>query len=362
MKVDFRRKDLIDALAVVMPVVPSKSPLPALSSILIRTHEDEVEIIGTDLDICVSAKVKATVEEKGEITLEAKKFYALCRQIKEDIISLEGTTTPVIRAGTGTYEIPGAPVEDFPELILIENPIGSFETEADILRRSSQKTSFAAAKDSTESIFKAILMHIKGKELRFVATDAHKLALIKKYEMDFESEQKFLLPNKFWKEVTKLTGDVSVFYDDTKISFATEDCAITTRLVEGEYPDYESVIPVDNDKVLTVSRPLLESALRRGMIFAHEESKMCILSLSSDVLKVSVQGEGSAVEEIPCEYQGEEMEIGYNISYLLEILTHIDSEEVQFFLKDPISAAIIKPVYQREAEELMYLLMPIRLE
>ena len=164
--------------------------------------------------------------------------------------------------------------------------------------------------------------------------------------------------------IQNLDGDISIKYDDSLIGFYTEKTSIVVRQTAGEYPNYEAVIPYNNDKTLRVNCEDFKSSLQRVDIFTNELTHQIVLDLKSkDKLLITTQTQrGSAQEELPCEYSGESMQIGYNARFLIEILNRIDTDDVMLYLKDPLSAAMIKPTEQKENRELLYLLMPIRLE
>lgn len=351
----------------VVATVPLRTTFPILTNILLETEDDHLLLAATDLDISISTRIPVEVSEKGGITLPGRKLGEIIRELPNLPISFVLSENVVtIECERGVFKLSGVERDEYPELPEVDKS-KSLSLNIEKLNRAIEKTSFAASSDEMKPALSGVLWQMSGKEMRMVATDGHRLALLKLKGLLRKSfSANVNVPPRALNQLVKLTGeggDVEVRFEESRVGFYLNGSTITARLVEGEFPDYEQVIPKDNDKTARVGRDALVAALRRVAVFANPDTHLVKFAFEGDALHLyAVTPElGEAHEEIPCDYQGEKIEIGYNASYFLAILERVDSEEVTITLKDPLSAGTVLPSEQRQGEELLYLLMPIRM-
>lgn len=355
-------KTLLDTLlSKVYPIVPTRSTLPILSNILLEARGDKIYVSATDLETSATAIGSAEILKEGGIALNGKDLYNITRELPSTTIEIKADNlVAVLQCEKGKFSMAGIGSDEFPTLMEVGKE-KKVNIPYALLQRAIDKTLFAVSGD-TESPLGGVLLDLHQKDFRLVATDGHKLALFKNnYHID--KVTRLLVSSKVWREVAKFLSGVEVAFEENKIGFYAEDVVIVSRLMEGEFPPYESVLPTDNDKILIISKEDLVLALRRALVFAPEISKFIKLRLKSNTLLIETTSEaGESKEELPAKYDGAELEIAYNGSYLLNIINKIDTDEIKILFKDSESSAVVLPAKQKEDEEITYLLMPIRLE
>jgi len=367
MKFKVDKSTLWEKLQTVLGVVPQRTTFPILTNVLLEAKKDHLKLAATDLDISIVTGMPVEVTERGEITLPGRKLGEIVRELPEVPISFSvANSQATFKCDKGVFKLTGIERGEYPELPELDRG-RSLSLDGESLNRAVEKTSFAAASDEMRPALSGVLWQIRERDMRMVATDGHRLALLKLINiLDKPFSLEITVPPKALNQLGRLTGGkqpIEVRLEESKIGFYFNGNVITARLVEGTFPDYEQVIPKDNDKVARLEREPFISALRRVAVFSNPDTHLTKLSFDRDSLQLHTHTPefGEAREEIPCRCQGEKIEIGYNASYLLDVLTRIDSEEVVVSLKDPLSAGTISPSEQKEAEELLYLLMPIRM-
>ncbi len=365
-------KGALDALlAKIYPIVPTKSTMPALSNILLEAKGGKIYASATDLETSATAIGTAEILKEGVIALNGKDLYNLIRELPSVTLEFKvDNLLATIKCGKGKFTMAGMGKEDFPKLSEVDGK-RKVTIPCEVLQRAIDKTMFAASTGETTGVLGGGLLDLRQDEFRLVATDGHKLVLFKS-PMEGGKIASLLVASKVWREISRLSSGVEITFEESKVGFSSKDMIIVSRLMEGEFPPYEAVIPTDNDKTLLVSKDELALALRRALVFTPEISRLIKFTLKSNTLLIEASSEtGEAKEEVLCKYEGEELEIAYNGSYLLSILGKVDSDEVRFLFKDPTSAAIItssrdsakdSAKEQQKGEEITYLLMPIRLE
>jgi DNA polymerase-3 subunit beta len=363
MKIIFKKKNLLDGLSKIYPIIPERSTIPVLSNILIETNNGRVHISASDIDISATVIGEADVKEEGAITVPGRKIYDIVRELPSlPIEFITSNTTCRITCGNGKYVMPGITKEEYPGIMTIGKG-ESFNISSSLLVRLTDLTKFAISKDTMTPILTGCLFDLREDEIRMVATDGHKLALMRIENGKTKKPFKLVIGEKATRHLSKLSGSIDVKFDEQKIGFFTENTIIVTRVLEGEFPDYESVIPRNNDKIIVVSRDELISSLKRVYILSDPVTRIVKIRAKEGKLILSSLSEiGEANEELGCDYTGNEMEIGYNISYLLETVSKIESSRVKILLKEPNSAGLFIPTEQKDKEEIIYLLMPVILE
>lgn len=359
MKIKIEKKEISELLDKVYPIVPGKTTMPVLSSVLIEAKDGKIYLSATDLECSITTKGTADIVEEGAIALSGKELYGIVRELPSSTIEFEvADLVTTIKCGKGQFNLPGIAKDEFPQLLTVGKGAKTV-LPIEIFKRGIDKTLFAASTTDPSSALRNCLLDLHPDGFKIIATDGHKLAIFENKTKTGQTAQLLISP-KTWRELLNFSSGVDVTFDEAKISFSDDDTVLVSRLLEGGFPPYESVIPTDNDKELVVSKEEMSAAIRRAIVFSPDMSKLLKLKISSNQLimeSASESGEGK--EEIKCEYKGENLEIGYNASYLMTILGKIESDEVKFSLGGPESAGIITP--KAKEKELTYLLMPIRL-
>ena len=350
-------------------IVPPKSTIPILSNILFDLQGDKLELKVTDLDVSMISSVEVEVLDRGSITVPAKVFSEIVRELPDyDLEIVSSDNRMEIKCGSGIYKLSGFPAEDFPKLPDI-HPGRQVKINAQSFYRMVKKVLFAVSRDETRPALNGVLWHTSEDGLNLVATDGHRLAKITRSDIRITGyKEDIIIPPKVLDNLVKLSRDeseeIGVILNENSIVFMLGDEIITSRLLEGPYPNYEQVVPKDNDKVLIVEKGNLQAAVRRVSILSNSLTHQIKLALSNDSIELSATNfdfGGEAKESLAASYQDEEMSIGYNAIYIIDALKHIDSEEVRFELSDPSTATVIKPQGDVDDESSLYLIMPLRL-
>jgi DNA polymerase-3 subunit beta len=367
MKFSVTTDKLQSALTAVMSAVPAKSALPILGNVLLETDGKSLKLSTTDLEISITTTIEAKVTKKGSVAIPAKKFQEIIDALPQTDIEIEAINNRIeMRFGTGDYKIAGMPADEFPRLPEF-NSAKEIKISADVLRRMIHKTAFSASNDETRPALNGILWQTSGEKMRMVATDGHRLA---KIEADNTKLQglygDMIVPPRALNLVNRLAVDsiteVGVTFNENNLIFTCGGNTISTRVIEGPYPNYEQVIPKYNNKSLIVAKSLLADTVRRVAILSNALTHQVKFSISKNTLQLSatnVDFGGEAVEKLPCQYDGEDIEIGYNAAYVLDILKQLECDEVRFSLSTAVSAAIITTM--EPSSDYLCLVMPLRL-
>ena len=359
MRIKFDRKELMSMLYSVHPVVPERSSIPVYSNVLVEAKAGRVYITGQDTEMAVTAIGDAAVEKDGETTMPGRRFYDIVRELPEGEVKVEsGETAVSIKSGKGNYKLQSIPRDEYPAIISVKEGI-KFILDGELLRRIIDLTVFAVSKETYSPAPQGVLLDVKKDYLRMVATDGHRLAFVEK-KGEFNLDQSAIISEKAARFASRLAGNVEIRIEEQTIGFYTENTVFASRLVEGEFPDYEGVIPQDNTRIVFINKAEFASALKRANVMSDPLTRMVKLRISPDKVSVRAVSEvGESNEELDCKYDGEEFDVGYNITYLLEILSRVETENVKLLLKDGVHAGIFLPEKQAEGEEIIYLLMPV---
>ncbi|MCB9946964.1 MAG: DNA polymerase III subunit beta [Rhodospirillaceae bacterium] len=371
MKLIIERAALLKALAHVQSVVERRNTIPILSHVLMRAEGAQLALTATDLDLEIVESVAAEVSVAGAATAAAHTFYDIVRKLPEgsqvEISAVGDGGALSLRAGRSSFRLGSLPVDDFPNITAGELP-HSFTLAARDLRAMVDRAGFAVSTEETRYYLNGIFLHAAASDgvatLRAVATDGHRLARV---EMPLpegaDGLPGVIIPRKTVGEVRKLVEDtaedVRIALSDTKICFSFDSIVLTSKLIDGTFPDYERVIPVDNDKVMEVDSKLFAEAVDRVSTISSEKSRAVKLSLQDGMLTLSATGadNGSATEEIEVGYAAGPLEIGFNSRYLLDITKQIEGEGARFTMADAASPTIISDGSDASA---LYVLMPMR--
>lgn len=354
-------------LSRIIPAVPSRTPMPILENFLFEIKDGALIVSATDLEIALRASINVAAESNIKIVVPARLLYDVVRNLEETQIHFESSPNLKLKLKTefGTYNIGYYSHDDFPAIAAVSREKEIMLNGAD-LKKAIDQTSFAMSKEDMRPAMTGTLFELTNEGMRFVTTDGHRLVKYVYKNITTEKIEQYIVPERAISVLSKLLGetDVKIYLSKTNISFQMGDIEFITRLIGEKYPAYNSVIPLENENILKVKTSELQSSVRRMLLFSSSNSKQVKFSLTKDNLEVSAEDidRGSnAVENILCDYKGETMEIGFNTAYVNDVLTHVNSEDVIFKLHSPTKACIIEPSKTKDTEELLLLLMPVRL-
>ncbi len=369
MKLTIERGLLLKALSHVQSIVERRQTIPVLSNVLIETHGDEVSLRATDNEIEIVEKLPAGVETQGAVTIPAHKLYDIVKKLPDgsqlQMAYVEETGQVSLVSGRSKFALASLPADGFPSMMQEDMP-HTFAVASKDLVDLIAKTGFAVSMEETRYNLNGIYMHEKkGAEskLTAVATDGHRLACAGVVLPEgAEGMPGVIIPRKTINEIAKLAGEtndeISISLSANQIRFALGDIVLSSRLIDGTYPEYEKVIPMNNDKKLQADASTLKDVIERVSVVS-EKSRGIKLSLQAGLLQVFAASvdEGSAEDEMDAVYDSDPVEIGFNFRYLLDILGQVKSETVQMYLQDGTSPVIL----QDEADDnSLYVLMPMR--
>jgi DNA polymerase-3 subunit beta len=366
MKFTITRENLQQGLAAVGASIPTRTTLPVLSNILIEAGDEGVQMSGTDLDIAVTLRVPAEVEEPGAITVPAKKLQELARELPEAPARITTTGERLeLVCGKATFRLNGMPRDEFPTFPQVDFD-GSWKISGELMSEMIERTSFAVSTEESRPILNGVLWQLADGEMRMVATNGHRLAKLAVPAVAAAAPHADLIvPPKALAQVQRLfdeSDEIEVARSENHLGFRRDGTRVYTRLIEGPYPNYEQVIPKDNDRIALADKETLTRALRRMAVVASEQTHRVRLAFAGTALRLSVETPdlGDAHEELEVDYRGEALDIGFNANYLLEVLRYMPTEEVKLSFKAPERAATIEPTNE-ESREYLCLIMPLRL-
>lgn len=368
MRFTISREKLQEGLAAVSASIPAKTTLPVLANILIETTEKGIRLSGTDLDIAVSTEVAADVDTQGAVTVPAKKLGELARELPPAPVKMAsvGEQRITLECGRSKFKLLGLPRDEFPTFPSVRFN-ESWRIRSGDLQKLIGHTAFAVSTEESRPILNGVLWELRPEQMRMVATNGHRLA---KMEVPIEAANApatdLIVPPKALEQVKRLfpaEEELEVARGDNHIGFRSPLTVVYTRLIEGPYPNYDQVIPRDNDKSATADKTAFSSALRRMSIIAPDQTHRIRLSFNSGMLKFSVTTPdlGEAQDELPIRYTGDPLDIGFNANYLLEILRYMPTEEIRMSFRAPERAAVIEPEGWSDAAAYTCLVMPLRL-
>jgi len=367
MKFTVTRNSLLSELNLVQGVIEKKSTTPIFSNILIEAVGDHLDITATDGDMTICCGCFAAVAEEGAITIAARRIFDIVRLLPENAeieLSLLENNWMDLRSGNSHYKIVAIPKDDFPAIPETAPTIAAIT--GSVLEKMIQRTMFAITQEDSRYSLNGALLALQPDSVHMVATDGHRLALVgKSMEITgIEGEVRALIPRKTLTELLKLVSgqDIVVEFgrNDNHLFFSAGNKRIVTRVLAGQFPNYELVIPRENDKLIIIGAKAFGDGIRRAAIMADERLKSIKLSFSTGKLELSAvnANAGESMEVVPIEFEGEKIEIGFNSQYLLEFIGACGADSVSLAIKDSDTQGLLRPVGADDLEY-KYVAMPM---
>ncbi len=369
MKFTLPKNRILTSVQNVMNAVPTRTTLPILSNMLLEASGSKLTLAATDLDVSVISGFGISSTKRGTLTIPARTFYDILRELPECDVEMQITENRMeLRAERGNYKLSGIPSEEYPKLPAI-NLAKEIRLGGGDLQKMIRKTIFAVSTDETRPALNGVLWQTSGNQMQMVATDGHRLAKMSLKNTKLKGlHEDIIIPPKVLNLLSKLLGEdeneIGIIFGENNIIFNLGDTVLASRLIEGPYPNFDQVIPKQNGKKLVVNKDSLTGAVRRMSILANTLTHQVKFSVKKDDLELSSANfdlGGEAKENLPCDYVGDPMDIGYNASYVLDILKQMEGDEVVFELGSPVSAGKIYSSEKKEGEAYLCLLMPLRL-
>ena len=365
-----RKADLVRELQFFQQIVERKNTIPILANVLIESNGNELTLLATDLEVALRSRCEAAVDKAGAVTLPAKKFYEVVRALPEADVRLEtekGGTGVRVSAERFESRMPTLPREDFPSLPESSGAAQS-TIKAKVLREMVAKTQFAITGEDTRYYLNGALFVLRADSMTLVATDGHRLALVnatREPAVKGAEEIKAILPRKTLSELSRLlTDDIDVKYErgENHLFFEIGPRLLISRMIDGQFPAYEKVIPKGNDKHIEFERDRLTSAVRRVSILSNERSRAVKFVIDKGKVEVTSSSPefGEAREPLTVDYAGPPLTICFNAQYVQDFLNVVESDIVALELKDEVSQAVMKPVGV-DGYDYTYVIMPMRI-
>ena len=366
MKFSIPKNELQNALQKVSKAVPIRSTLPVLSCVLFTANEKKTTLRATDLEITIEIEISVSLEEIGSCAIPLKQILDITNELNDDRISIKSdhNNKVTLLTKTGSYDLMGKPNEEYPDIPIV-NLLNEINFPPLILKEIINSTLFAVSKDDLKPALTGVLFRFSNDEFISVATDGHRLARhVRKDVPKTNFIGDIIAPRKFLSYlITQIKNkDVTLQISEDYLSANIDNDIITTRTIKERFPDYNSVIPTDNNKTLITDKNLLKGVIKRVSIFSNKSTHQIVFNLSKDNKIITTEDpetSSKAQEFFDGDYTGEELKIGYNGEYLKDVISHISGEEVMIKLNTPISATLFTGSEEEESKTM--LLMPVRL-
>ena len=362
---------LLKNLQSISGVLTSSNTLPILDNFLFELTEENLRITASDLETTMTVVIpvsKAT--DKGIVAVPARYLIDILKTFPDVPMSfnINNETFQVeLSAGDGKYKLNGFNGDVFPQSPVVENGT-DISLNSLVLANAINKTLFATGNDDMRIVMTGVFCQLSDKDITFVATDAHKLVRYRRTDTKASESSMFVLPKKPLNLIKNILGaidvPVKIEYNNTNVLFEFENILMVCRLIDGKYPNYEAVIPANNNKKLTINRQQIVTSIKRVSIFSNQLTRQIRFSISGQELMLTAEDaelSNEAKERLSCNYSGEDLEIGFNSKFILEMITNLDSEEICIEMSAPNRAALIFPVNKEEGEEILMLVMPVML-
>jgi DNA polymerase-3 subunit beta len=365
MKVICSRDRLIESIAIVQKAIASRSTMAILDGILIEADED-IKLTGYDMEIGIECRMEADVPEKGSLVVTSRMFGDIIRKMPDDIITLESTSAQAVKieSGSSHFTIKSLLAEDYPKIPVVEQSLKTTLPQQ-MLREMIQQTIFAVSTDETRPILNGCFFMSEGNVVEMVAIDGFRLALRKNILEEEVGQLKFIIPGKVLHEVGRILGtgkeSVDIYPSNNNILFDTGNVKVVSRLIQGEYMNYSSIIPQTAETTITVSPEVLLDAIERASLIITTDDKRYPVRLSTsdeDTLVVSANTEiGTLREELTIAMNGNSIDIDFNPKYFIDALRVIDEDEISIVFNGTMGPCVLKPL---DSDEFAYLVLPLR--
>ena len=361
---------LLKQLQILGGVINNSNTLPILDNFLFDLNNDELTVSASDLETTMSAKLKVESDSEGKIAVPAKLLLDTLKTFPEQPLTfvVEDNNTIELSSNHGKYALAYADGEEFPNPVELEEP-NSTVVEADILASAISKTIFASGNDDLRPVMSGVFFQFKEDGLTFVATDAHKLVKYSREDIKANQAAEFIMPKKPLNLLKGILAgsesEVLIEYNESNAKFTFDETQLICRLIDGKYPNYEAVIPKENPNKLTIERNQFLSSVRRVSIFSNKTTHQVRLKIAGAELNISAEDvdySNKAEERLTCSYQGDDMQIGFNSRFLIEMLGNLTADEVMLEMSLPNRAGILTPVDGLDpGEKITMLVMPVML-
>ncbi len=368
MRFTLQREALLKPLAQVINVVERRNTFPVLANLLVKVEDGMISLTGTDLEVEMVARTAATDTDAGEVTIPARKFFDIVRALDDGsrITVSQNAEKITVQAGRSRYTLSSLPAKDFPlfEEFAAGEHLQHVQISEGALKELIERTAFAMAQQDVRYYLNGLLFDLRENQLRCVATDGHRLALCESELEGNNQKRQIIVPRKGVQELQRLLegGERSIDLEiaSKHIRVKRDDVTFTSKLIEGDFPNYEAVIPVGTDKQVTVSRETLRAALQRASILSNEKYRGVRMEISSNLLKIQTNNpeQEEAKEEVEAETTISELAIGFNVTYLLDALGALRDEKVTISLRDANSSALVQEESHGRSR---HVVMPLRL-
>lgn len=369
MKFSAQLSDLKAILPKVTAVIPTRSTLAQLENIQLELKAKRLTMMATDLEISVRSSIDVATKADGVIAIPSRRLSDIIRSLPDGDLSfsLDKTTRRVsLQTATGNYTMVAAESSDLPDMMQEFKPDGSTKTTGAAIKKMIATTIFASSANEFRVSMMGLLFQFSPDGTTCVATDGHRLVKITNPEIKTDAERDVIVPSKAVNLVVKSFADddeVTINFSTTQIEFKSENTSILSRLIDEQYPNYEAVIPRENEKLMTISKAQISSSVKRVMIFSDNDTKQIRFQLAKNDLGILADNadEGAeAKENITCDYSSDDLLIGFNGKFIDDALSHIEGDDVLLRFSTPTRAVILEPAQQGK-EEILMLVMPVRL-
>lgn len=370
MKFIVSSNELLKHLQLISGVLNSSNTLPILDNFLFAVNGKELVISASDLETTMTTRVAVEAKENGTIAVPARVLLDTLKTFPETPLAFtidEKTSGIEISSDNGKYKLAGFNGDEFPKSPEMESA-ATVVINADVLDRAINKTLFATGNDDLRPVMSGVFFELEKDGITFVATDAHKLVRYKRSDISADKGAAFIVPRKpltlLRTVLANTNADVTIEYNESNAQFKLDDVTLICRLIDGKYPNYEAVIPTENPNKLSVDRGSMLSSVKRISIFSNKTTHQVRLKMQGSELTISAEDldfSNEANERLTCNYDGDDMEIGFNSRFLIDMLTNSDSNDMILEMSAPNRAGILLPAEKDDAEDILMLVMPVML-
>lgn len=365
-------KELEKLLTKIIPAVPTRTPMPILENFLFDIKNGLLTIYATDLEISLISSIHIVADENMSLVVPARILYDTIKSFPDTTVKFNLTNNKItLTTDFGSYNLSYIDAKEYPEIPSFpkkdEEDLQEISINGEDLRKAIERTSFAMSKEEMRPAMMGTLLELSEEGLRFVTTDGHRLVNLLNKKIIADSLNQYVIPEKAISVLQKIIDEkeVKIYLSKSYVSFRLSDIELITRLIAQKYPDFKAVIPLENEFSLEVKTKELHDAIKRMLLYATTSTKRVKFSIKKENVEIStedIDSGSSAKEFISSNYSGDSLDIGFNAGYVNDILSHLSSEkEIIFKLNSPTKAALVVPKEAHENEEVMMLLMPVRL-